>query len=96
MGAVEDVKSGADDGGEESHGEEGEDCPEAAATAEVPVGALAAVVVGLGTVELAVWVVKLRFCCSGVAIGCGGCGGCAVNCTVSVGFGRWVSHFGYI
>ncbi|KAH1244589.1 hypothetical protein GmHk_06G015174 [Glycine max] len=43
--AVEYVECGADNGSEEGHREEGEDGPEAAAAAEVTVGALAATVV---------------------------------------------------
>ena len=45
MRAVEYVECGADNGSEEGHREEGEDGPEAAAAAEVTVGALAATVV---------------------------------------------------
>ena len=86
--AVEYVKCGADNGGEESHREEGEDGPEAAAAAEVAVGALAAtVVVRLRPVNLTVGVVELRLNGSGIAVS-GGRG-------VSVGFGSWVGHFEY-
>ena len=87
MRAVEYVECGADNGSEEGHREEGEDGPEAAAAAEVAVGALAAtVVVRLRPVNLTVGVVELRLDGSGIAVS----GGRAV----SAGFGGWVRHFG--
>jgi len=88
--AVQYVQRGADNGGEERHREDGEDGPEAAATADVAVGALAAaVVVRLRSVNLTVGVVQLGLNGCGIAVSGGG----AVNCAVSVGFGGLVRHF---
>lgn len=88
--AVQYVQCGADNGGEERNREDGEDGPEAAAAAEIAVGALAAaVVVGLRSVNLTVGVVQFGLHGSGIAVSGGG----AVNCAVSVGFGGLVRHF---
>ncbi|MCI17425.1 hypothetical protein A2U01_0038572, partial [Trifolium medium] len=90
---VQYVESSTDNSDEKCGGENGENCPETAATAETTVRSTATVVLRLRTVNLTVWIVKLRFHGNwiSVTVSSGGGGG-AVNCGVSVGFGRWFGH----
>lgn len=87
---VEYIEYSTDNRNEKCGAENGEDCPETAATAEATVRSTATIVL-LRTINLTVWIVKLRFNWSwiSVTVGCGD----AVNCAVTVGFGRWFGHF---
>jgi hypothetical protein len=89
MRMVQYVESSTDNSNKKCGGENGENCPETAATAETTVRSTATVVLRLRTVNLTIWIVKLRFHGSwiSVTVSSGGAVNGTVNCAVSVGFG---------